>query len=41
MHGPMPKGMVMAAASPVPPIDSGDGTVGATLTVTWALGPAL
>ena len=39
--GPMPKGVAFLAASPAPPVDSGEGAVASVLSVTWALGPAV
>jgi uncharacterized protein YggE len=40
--GAMPKGIMLAAASPSGvPVDAGEGTVTSVLTVTWALGPSV
>ena len=39
--GPMPKGVAFLAASPAPPVESGEGAVASVLSVTWALGPAV
>jgi len=35
------KGMVLAADSGAVPVDAGEGTVTATVSVTWALGPSV
>ena len=37
---PLRKGMMLAADSGAVPVDAGEGTVTATVSVTWALGPS-
>jgi uncharacterized protein YggE len=38
---PLAKHAMMATASAPVPIDAGEGTVVATVSVTWALGPSV
>lgn len=38
---PLPKGVMMASADAGMPVDAGEGTVVADVSVTWALGPAV